>query len=189
MSIDGKAHPARRLVLGHSMFRGALRRDCLNRSGDRRAQRPPPLEEQHGQPFRKAELDFVARLSGRHDVVPVVFDQCGGPDPWVDEMAQDMELVEQNMGLWSMPLDRVAERFPYVQHRQPNPRRLLEAQIVEEPVQIGLVSSLPTDSDRVVSIEITGHGAIRVAFFERQISDADGLRGWLRRLGLHVQGI
>lgn len=97
--------------------------------------------------------------------------------------------VEQNMGLWSMPSDRAAERFPFVRHRQPNPRRLLEAQFVEESVQIGLISSLPTDSDRVASLEITGHEAIRVTFLVRQIIDADGLRGCLRRLGLHVQGI
>ena len=61
----------------------------------------------------------------------------------VGQMAQDVELVEQNLRLGGMRLDRVAERLPHVHHDQPNPGRLLGAQVEKEPGQIGCGPSLP----------------------------------------------
>ena len=54
----------------------------------------------------------------------------------VGQMAQDVELVEQNLRLRRMP-HRVAEGLPHIHHRQPNPGRLLGTQVGKEAVQIG----------------------------------------------------
>ncbi len=61
----------------------------------------------------------------------------------VGQMAQDMEFVEQNLGLGGMRLHRVAERLPPGHHGQPNPSRLFGAQVEKEPIQIGCGPSLP----------------------------------------------
>jgi hypothetical protein len=132
-------------------------------------------------------LDEGAVLHG-HPLVLCATDLIHG----VGQMAQDVELVEQNLGLRRLRLHRVAERLPHVHHGQPNPGRLLGAQVEKEPVQVGFGPSLPPDPDRAPPFQIAHHNAIGVALFDRQLIHPDDLWRGLRRLGQprpHILGV
>ena len=107
----------------------------------------------------------------------------------VGQMTQDMELVEQNLGLRRMGLHRVAEGLPPIQHRQANASGLLRPQREQDPIQIGGGPSLPPTPDRAAALQVAAHNAIRMALLDRQLIHADDLWRWLGRLGpprLHV---
>ncbi len=110
----------------------------------------------------------------------------------VGQVAQDVELVEQNLGLRRMGLHRVAERLPHVHHGQSNPGSLREAQRGKKAIQIGFGPARPADPDGTPAFQVADHDAIRVPLLDGQFIDANNLRGWLRRLGQprpHVLGI
>jgi len=96
------------------------------------------------------------------------------------QMTQDVELVEQDLGLRRMSLHRVAKRLPHVHHRQANAGSLLRPQREKEPIQVGLGSALAPDPDRASPLQVAHHDAIGVTLFDRQLIHADHLR---RRLG------
>src|SRR3990172_502733 len=56
----------------------------------------------------------------------------------VAEMAHDVELVENDSRLWSVALERGAERLPHVHRGELDARRLLRAQRGEEEVEVRL---------------------------------------------------
>ena len=91
----------------------------------------------------------------------------------IGQMAQDVELVEQNLGLRRLGLHRVAEDLPHIHHRQPNTGRLLGAQVEKEPVQVGFRPPLPADPDRPASLQVADYDAIRMALLDRQFIHAD----------------
>jgi len=101
----------------------------------------------------------------------------------VRQMAQDVELVEENLSLGGMGLHRGTEGFPHVHHRQPNPGRLLGAQVDEKAIQVGFGPAPPADPDGAPPFQVADHDAIRMALVDRQLIHADHLRGRLGRLG------
>ena len=98
-------------------------------------------------------------------------------------------LSRQNLGLRRLGLHRVAEGFPHVHHRQPNPGGLLRPQRHKELIQICLGAASAPNRNRTASLQVADHDAIRMALLDRQFIHADHPGGWLWRLGqprLHV---
>src|SRR6266702_4811743 len=104
-------------------------------------------------------------------------------------MAHDVELVEQNRGLWRVRLRRQAERFPHVHHGKANARALPRAKPGVEGAHARLRAILAAEPDRPPANEVADHDAVGVTFANRNLVDADRPRCWgarTRQLGLHV---
>src|ERR1700704_275494 len=105
------------------------------------------------------------------------------------QMAQDVELVEQNRGLRRMRLRRQAERFPHVHHGKAKARALPRAEPGVEGAHARLRAVLAAEPDRPPANEVADHDAVGVTFANRNLVEADRPRCWrarARELGLHV---
>src|SRR6195256_5190226 len=105
------------------------------------------------------------------------------------QMANDMELVEQNRRLWRMRIRRQAERLPHVHDGEANTRTLLLAEPGVELAHASLRTGLAAKPDRPTANEVADHDPVGVAFADRYLVDADHLRRRRARafeLGFHV---
>ena len=99
----------------------------------------------------------------------------------VAEVAQDVELVEQDGGLGCVAGGRVAKRLPHVHDRQADLAGLLFPDKSVEPVHARLGAILAAEPDRPMPFQIADHDAVGVSLADRQLVDADHLRS--RRTG------
>src|SRR5712691_1668592 len=91
----------------------------------------------------------------------------------VAQMAQDVELVEQDAGLRGVPRGRQAKRLPHVHDGEPNPRRLPRAQPRVELVQTRLRAILAPKPDRALPDQVADHDAVGVALLDRDLVEPD----------------
>ena len=90
------------------------------------------------------------------------------------EVAQDVELVEQDGRLRGVLGGRVAERLPHVHHRQANAfGPWLFPQKAIKLVHARLAAIRPAEPDRPVLLQVADHDAIVVALAHRDLVDAD----------------
>src|ERR1700686_2139835 len=87
------------------------------------------------------------------------------------QMADDMELVEQNRGLRRIRLRRPAERFPHVHDGKPNARTLLLPEPSVEPTHARLRAVLASKPDRAPPNEVAHHDPIGVSLADRDLVD------------------
>src|SRR5215467_5289050 len=92
------------------------------------------------------------------------------------EMAHDVELVEQDRGLWRFILRDIAERLPHVHHGEPDFTALFRAQPIVERRHAGLGTIRAAEPDRSFADQVADHDAIAVAFANRELIDADRSR-------------
>jgi hypothetical protein len=97
------------------------------------------------------------------------------------EMADDVELVEQDRGLRRFVLRDVAERLPHVHHGELDFAALSGPQPVVERRHAGLGTICATEPDRSFANQVADHDAIAVALADRDLVDAD--RAGARRAG------
>jgi len=99
----------------------------------------------------------------------------------IAEVAQDVELVEQDRRLRRVAQARVAERLPHVHHRQTDLLRRLFPQKSIELVHALLAAISPIEPDRPMLLQVTDRDAIPVPLALRDLIDADDLRARLAR--------
>ena len=100
-----------------------------------------------------------------------------------------MELVEQDRRLRYSRLRNGAERPPHVHHGEPDFAALLAPQPVIERRHAGLGAIRAAEPDRPLANEVADHDAVAVAFADRDLVDADRMRGGragTSELGPHV---
>ena len=105
------------------------------------------------------------------------------------QVAQDVELVEQDRCLRRFFLGHGAKRFPHVHHRQADACGLGFAQPVVDLRQARRRAVLTAKPDRAATDEVAHHDAVGVALADRDLVHADGLGGGvadLRQLRRHV---
>ena len=93
------------------------------------------------------------------------------------QMAHDVELVEQDRRLRYSRLRNGAERLPHVHHGEPDFAALLAPQPVVERRHAGLGAIRAAEPDRPLANEVADHDAVAVALADRDLVDADRLRG------------
>src|SRR6266571_4071040 len=92
------------------------------------------------------------------------------------QVAQHVELVEEDAGLRGVALGRVPERLPHVHHSHANPRALVGPQPLEELVHAGLGAVLAPEPDGPLPDQIADHDPVAVPLLDRDLIDADHLR-------------
>src|SRR5271167_2112610 len=105
------------------------------------------------------------------------------------EMAHDVELVEQNAGLRSVPAGGVAKGLPHVHHRQPHALAFRGSQPLVEEIHARFGAVPTAEPDRSVPPQIADHDAVGVPLADRDLVDAERPRRWGPRsseLLLHV---
>src|ERR1700730_6910543 len=105
------------------------------------------------------------------------------------QMADDMELVEQNRRLWRMRIRRQAERLPHVHDGEANTRTLLLAEPGVELAHARLRTILAAKPDRPPAHKVADNDPVIVSFADRYLVDADHLRpgrAHALELGFHV---
>ena len=80
----------------------------------------------------------------------------------VAQVAQDVELVEDDAGLRGVALERGAERTPHVHHRELEAADLLRAQRGKELVEVLFAPPLPAEPDRPRPLQVAHDNAIRM---------------------------
>ena len=108
----------------------------------------------------------------------------------VAEVAQDVELVEDDAGLGRVALERVAERTPHVHHRELDAAGLLRSQRGEELVEVLFATTLPAEPDRPHPLQVADDDAVVVPFPDGDLVHADRPRRRRARAGqllLHVE--
>ena len=101
----------------------------------------------------------------------------------VRQVLEDMELVKDDFGLWSVALQRVPERFPHVHDRQAQGAVPPGSHSVEEPVHILFgAAQLLAHPDRPLLIQIGDHNGVTMALADRDFIDADGSQMLLRQV-------
>jgi hypothetical protein len=99
------------------------------------------------------------------------------------EMANDVELVEQDRGLWGVLQRRVTERFPHVHHRQANPFGSFIPEETVELIHARLAAVGTAEPDWLMLLQVAHHDAVLVTLAHRDLVDADHLRARLAGLG------
>ena len=94
----------------------------------------------------------------------------------VAQMAQDVELVEQNAGLGGVARGREAKGFPHVHHREPQAGGLPGAEPGIELIQARLGAIRPAEPDRPLPEEVADHDAVDVALLDRDLVEPDDPR-------------
>src|SRR3984885_2230980 len=105
------------------------------------------------------------------------------------EMAQDVELVEQDRGLRRLFPGDVAERFPHVHYGELDLAALSRPQPGIELRHAGFGAIRAAEPDRPFANQVADHNAIAVALADRDFVDADRLgarRAGTLDLGPHV---
>src|SRR6516165_9202661 len=94
------------------------------------------------------------------------------------QMAQHVELVEDDQGLGGVPLleGAVPERLPHVHDRQPDFRGLLGAQPGVEQVQAGLRAVRAAEPDRPAQQQVADDDPVAVPLADGNLIDADHRR-------------
>ena len=104
-------------------------------------------------------------------------------------MAQDMEFVEHDLGLWGMFLRGLAKRFPHVHHRHSNTCTAPYTVSCKELRQVFLLAA-GTAPDRSLLFQVAHHYAVVVALADGDLIHANGRGGrhWMAAQKLcHVQ--
>src|SRR6266542_2294017 len=94
----------------------------------------------------------------------------------VAQMAQDVELVEQDAGLRGVVGGRKAERLPHVHDDEPNPRGLSEAEPRVELVQARLRAIRAPKPDRPLADQVADNDAVGVALLDRDLVEPEHAR-------------
>src|SRR5450756_2670253 len=105
------------------------------------------------------------------------------------QMADDMELIEQNRRLRRMRIRRQSKRLPHIHDRQANARTLLLAEPGVELAHARLRPVLAAKPDRAAAQKVADHDPVGVTFADRNLVDADHLRtrrAHALELGFHV---
>ena len=98
----------------------------------------------------------------------------------VRQVLEDMELVKDNFGLWSVALQRVPERLPHVHDRQAQGAVPPGSHSVEEPVHILFgTTQLLAHPYRPLLIQVGDHNGVTLALADRDFIDADGSQALL----------
>src|SRR5437660_1350245 len=147
--------------------------------GQQGLERPPAIERQIlpvGQ--QRVLLPFdEPPLAARHAGVLALADLIEG----VAQVAQDMELVEQDAGLGSVARRRQPKGFPHVHDGEAQPRSFPRAEPRVELIQARLRAIRPAKPDRPLPDEIADDDAVGVPLADRDLVDPDDL--WARRPG------
>src|SRR6266852_2715645 len=91
----------------------------------------------------------------------------------VAQMAQDVELVEQEAGLGGMARRRQAKRLPHVHDDEANPRGFAKAEPRVELVQARLRAIGAAKPDRAVANQVADDDAIGLALLDRDLVEAE----------------
>src|SRR5712691_9849324 len=113
-------------------------------------------------------LDEAAILSGEARVLALADQVEGHP-----EVAEDVELVEEDAGLRRMVAGRGAKGFPHVHHGHANLPAFPRPQPGEERVQTRLGAIYASEPDRPLPDEIGHHDAIGVPLSEGDLVEPD----------------
>src|ERR1019366_1298010 len=97
------------------------------------------------------------------------------------QVAQHMELVEQDSGLRGVGAGGVAKRLPHVHHCQTHLFGLLFPEKSIELVHARLAAVLPAKPDRARALQITDHDAVDMALADGNLIDPDDLGTRLTR--------
>ena len=100
---------------------------------------------------------------------------CGHDVERLAQMAQDVELVEQDRRLRGVRAGGVAKRLPHVHHRQTELFGLLFPKKSIELVHARFRAILAAEPDRPRALQITDHDPVDMALADRDLIDADGL--------------
>lgn len=106
------------------------------------------------------------------------------------QMAQDVELVEHDLGVRRVLAGRLAKRLPHVQHRHLNPLAAPRPVGREERFEIGLLASRAAEPDRSRTNEVADHHAVLMPLADSDLVHADRRGGRprvLAQLLSHVQ--
>src|SRR3972149_4699931 len=139
--------------------------------GQQRRERPSAAEGQifaMGQQGVLLALDEPALPPGHAGVLALAHLVEG-----VAQMAQDVELVEQDAGLRGVPRGGQAKGLPHVHDGEPNPRRLARAQPRVELVQARLRTILTPKPDRALPDQVADDDAVGVALLDRDLVEPD----------------
>ncbi len=93
----------------------------------------------------------------------------------IAEVTQDVELVEQDRRLGSVPGGRVAERLPHVHDRKTHPAGLLFPEKPVELVHALLGAIFPAEPDRPLPMQVADHDAIDVTLADGDLVDPQRL--------------
>src|ERR1035438_3101495 len=93
------------------------------------------------------------------------------------QMTHNVELVEQDGGIGSVPGDRVPERLPHVHHRQANPTAFLWPQPAIELPHAGFRTVLAPEPDGPAAQQIAHHDPVSVPLADRHLVDTNDQRG------------
>lgn len=117
-------------------------------------------------------LDVGALLAGQPGILPLT-DCIEG----FAQMAQDMELVEQDGRRWCMVrvARRGAEGFPHIHHRQANFLALLRPQPLIELIHTRFRAVRTSEPDGPPSHQVAHHNPVGVPLFDRDLINADDL--------------
>src|SRR5438874_398876 len=103
------------------------------------------------------------------------------------QVAQHVELVEQDARLRGSAGGGVSKRLPHVHHRQTNAPGFLFSQPAVELMHAGLRAVLATKPDRAPTDQVADHDAIGVALANRDLVDANDFgAGCTGALELHA---
>src|SRR6266849_4580232 len=142
--------------------------------GEQRRERPAAAEGQVlavGQQGVLLPLDEPALPAGHTRVLALAHLIEG-----VAQVAQDMELVEQDAGLRGLARRRDTEGFPHVHHRESEPRGFPRAEPRVELIQACLGAIRPAEPDWSLSDEIADNDAVGVPLADRDLVNPDDLR-------------
>src|SRR5713101_451076 len=91
----------------------------------------------------------------------------------VAQMAQDVELVEQDAGLGGVACRRQAKRLPHVHDDEANPRGFARAEPRVELVQARLRAIGAAKPDRVTTDQVADDDAVGLALLDRDLVEAE----------------
>jgi len=92
------------------------------------------------------------------------------------QLADHVELVEQDRRLRSVTLGGVAERLPHVHDGQADALGLLFAEKRVELIQARFAAVAAAEPDRSMSLEIADHDPVGMPLANRNLVEADDLR-------------
>src|SRR5712692_7182522 len=114
----------------------------------------------------------VAPLAAREPGILTLANRIQG----LAQMADDMELVEQNRRLRCMRIRRQTERLPHVHDGEANARTLSLAEPAVELAHARLRAVGAAEPDRPPAHKVADHDSVSVTFADRNLVDADHLR-------------
>ncbi len=92
-------------------------------------------------------------------------------------MAHDMELIKQDSCIGRVDLSGITKRLPHVHHCEPHTLAALLPEKGVKLLEACLGAVFTAEPDRTLTDEIADHDAIDMAFADRELIDADHLRG------------